>query len=53
MKYMQKRGHMEELIEEYGRLILLVIIGAVILTVIVFAWEVIGKYMIYFNDTIA
>ncbi len=44
---------MEELIEEYGRLILLVIIGAAILAVIVFSWDAIGEYMFYFNDTIA
>lgn len=44
---------MEELIEEYGKTILLVLLGAIVLSVIIFSWEAIGAYMVSFNDTIA
>jgi hypothetical protein len=44
---------MGELIEEYGRIILFVLIGVFVLSVIAFSWEAIGNYMIRFYDAIA
>lgn len=43
---------MEELVQEYGKVILAVIIGAIVLAVIAYSWGSIGEYMAYFNDTI-